>query len=89
MQNDETNQNGLDPDVREERALQPRTTASEGAFCDQCGRRLTGRKARFCSDRCRMRMRRTIEEERRRDLMNELHRAVRAVEVELLREVGS
>lgn len=89
MQNDETNQNGPDVEALEERALRPRTTASEGASCDRCGRPLTGRKQRFCSDRCRMRARRTIDEERRRDLMNELHRVVRAVEVELLREVGS
>ena len=48
MQNDEPNQNGLDPDVHEELALQPRTTASEGPFCAQCSRPLRGRQERFC-----------------------------------------
>lgn len=35
-----------------------RTTASHGQSCVRCGRLLTGRKERFCSDRCRMASRR-------------------------------
>ena len=63
------------------------TTASEPPSCTHCGRPLTGRKERFCSDRCRMRFRRTIEEKRRRDLIDQLREVVTEVEIELLGEV--
>lgn len=78
-------------DIKEEDglALQGRTTASESPSCAGCGRPLRGRQERFCSDRCRMRMRRTIEEERRRDLICRLREVTREIEVELLGEVGS
>jgi hypothetical protein len=40
-----------------------RTTASESRFCEGCGRPLTGRKRRCCSDRCRIRTRRQSSRE--------------------------
>lgn len=55
---------------------QPRTTASDGRSCEHCQGPLTGRKVRFCSDRCRMRKRR--EQERAR-----VHELLRRVETDL------
>jgi hypothetical protein len=52
---------GLGP---EDRGPESRTTASGGHSCASCGRPLTGRKERFCSDRCRMAMRRVKQRQR-------------------------
>lgn len=60
-----------------------RTTAFSGRSCNQCGRPLTGRKQRFCSDRCRMQDRRAKENRRRSDLLNRLRQAVSELEREL------
>lgn len=72
-------------------SLEPRTTASDTPSCAQCGRPLRGRQERFCSDRCRMRLRRDDEAIRRRELLGRLQDLVGEVETELLgdgREAG-
>lgn len=65
---------------------QPRTPASEARFCVGCGTPLTGRKQRFCSDRCRMRHRRTARAARRQCLLANLRQALSALEAELATE---
>jgi len=47
--NEETVARIIDP------ASESRTTASGDHSCEQCGKPLSGRKERFCSDGCRMR----------------------------------
>ena len=83
MQNDEPNQDRLDVDLREQRGSEPRTTASEGPSCDWCGRRLTGRKQRFCSDRCRMRRRRHAQRLKRLELLDTIEAAAQDLRNEL------
>ena len=51
-----------------------------GRSCEACGRRLTGRKHVFCSDRCRMRARRQA---RRIDLLNTIDATVEELRIEL------
>ena len=65
---------------------QPRTPASEARFCVGCSTPLTGRKQRFCSDRCRMRHRRTARAARRQCLLANLRQALSALEAELATE---
>ena len=69
------------------RVVEHRTTASDGRFCEQCGRPLTGRKERWCSDRCRMRVRRADEAARQRELLGNMRQALSALEAELVPEV--
>lgn len=46
-------------------SLVARTTGSEGPFCIECGRPVEGRRRNgFCSDACRMSVRRRRERER-------------------------
>jgi hypothetical protein len=54
MQSEETTPTNPEAARPQDRALEGRTTASDRQ-CKQCGEPLTGRKLRFCSDRCRMR----------------------------------
>ena len=67
---------------------QSRTTAFADGSCAECRRPLTGRKTRFCSDRCRMRAVRAAEAQHRRDLLDRLKQAVAEIEGELLGRVG-
>jgi hypothetical protein len=60
---------------------QPRTTACERGSCAQCGRALTGRKEKFCSDACRMRNCRIEHQAELAQLFQDLTRTV-----EMLRE---
>jgi predicted nucleic acid-binding Zn ribbon protein len=61
------------------------TTASDDQSCRQCGGPIRGRRRNgFCSDRCRMRVKREEEAERRRTLMSRLEEAVAAVALELV-----
>ncbi len=69
-------------------SVEARATASEGPSCEQCGVPLRGRKERFCSDRCRMRLRRETTVNRRHELVRQLREAVMAVEAELLNRSG-
>ena len=63
-----------------------RTPASVGRFCECCGGQLKGRKKRFCSDRCRMRARRTDHFIRIASLVTAMENAVAALKDELLNE---
>ena len=83
MQDDDFNQDGPDVHVLNDRGPESRTTASEERSCEHCGRGLTGRKQRFCSDRCRMKDRRAREDERRSDLLARLKGAVNDLENDL------
>ena len=83
MQNDERNHEGSDIQRPEDGGPEPRTTAFGGHSCEQCGGPLTGRKVRFCSDRCRMRNHRQTE---RRNLEVLFEQAERAL-ADLRREV--
>ena len=68
--------NAPDIAVTVERGPETRTTAFSGPSCEECGRVLTGRKTRFCSDRCRMRDRRRHQQLRRLDLLDTIMSAV-------------
>jgi hypothetical protein len=61
------------------------TTAVENRPCDHCGRHLTGRKERFCSDRCRMRDRRNRDQARIDELLQRLEDGLDALREELTR----
>ena len=61
-----------------------RTTASSTPSCGTCGRPLTGRKTRFCSDRCRMRDHRAASAARVADLLTTIDRSTAALRAELL-----
>jgi uncharacterized protein with Zn-ribbon domain DUF2116 len=67
----------------EYRTIEGRTTASETHSCEHCGEVLTGRKERFCSDRCRMKARRAKQQERVNELLTTIETAVSALRVEL------
>jgi hypothetical protein len=56
-------QNAAGPEVTpsDDLAAVSRRSASEGPSCERCKRPLTGKKERFCSDACRMRLRRDNE----------------------------
>ena len=79
------NQNDPDTSTLDVEALQPRTTASSGQSCEQCTRPLTGRKERFCSDRCRMRHQRDRDRRKRSELLDALSAAVEQLRREVLR----
>lgn len=66
-----------------DRRQEGRTTASEGLSCQECGVLLTGRKERFCSDRCRMKARRAKQQERVNELLAAIETAVCALRGEL------
>jgi hypothetical protein len=72
--------------VADETVVQTRTTASAGQSCERCGRPLTGRKKRFCSDACRMRDRRDRERARIAELFGRLESDVAALREELDRK---
>jgi hypothetical protein len=81
MQNEDFNQNGLDAQAPGDRGPGPRTTAS----CQHCGRPLTGRKERFCSDRCRMRVRRDDQSRRIAARLRSMEEAIEGLKDELKR----
>jgi predicted nucleic acid-binding Zn ribbon protein len=83
MQKDEHKRSRPDARVPENRGPETRTTASAGRFCEHCGRPLTGRKERFCSDRCRMAVRREHQRRRRLQLLNAIGAAVEELRREL------
>lgn len=83
MQNDERNQGESEGQEPENRGPQSRRSASESLSCEHCGRPLTGRKERFCSDRCRMRDRRDLEHRRRLELLNTIDAAVEELRIGL------
>lgn len=60
-----------------------RTTASARPSCERCGKGLTGRKVRFCSDACRMAARRESQVSRVRELLEGLESGVAALRKEL------
>jgi predicted nucleic acid-binding Zn ribbon protein len=66
-----------------------RTTASSAPSCATCGRPLTGRKTRFCSDRCRMRDHRAASAARVAALLAIIDRSTTALRVELLGDEGT
>ena len=72
--------------VPEHRSAEPRTTAFAGPSCEHCNRPLTGRKEKFCSDRCRMQERRAADRNRQGLLLARIKESVRALERELLGE---
>lgn len=84
---DDTPRMGPDSHQRDDPGPEPRTTAFEGPSCESCGRRLTGRKRRFCSDRCRMRDSRHGQQRRRLDLLKTIGAALEALREELVGEV--
>jgi predicted nucleic acid-binding Zn ribbon protein len=60
-----------------------RTTASAGQSCRRCGGPIGGRRRNgFCSDRCRMRVKREEEAKRRGEVLDRLREAVAEVEGE-------
>ena len=84
MENDKLNQTGPPAPSAKDSRPQPRTTASEEASCERCGRPLTGRKTQFCSDACRMRDRRDMARRRRLDLLDSISAAVKELRREVL-----
>jgi predicted nucleic acid-binding Zn ribbon protein len=84
MERDDLNRDGLDPQPLSDRCPQSRRSALESRSCEWCGRPLTGRKERFCSDRCRMRDRREQERKRVDGLLQRLESGVHALRDELL-----
>jgi predicted nucleic acid-binding Zn ribbon protein len=80
----ERGQNEPHAQGREDRGPETRTTASDGRSCEQCGRPLTGRKERFCSDRCRMAVRREQERARVDELLRRLEGDLNALREELV-----
>ena len=83
MQDETIDQN--DPDIArpEDRALEPRTTASPGQPCERCSRPLNGRKQRFCSDKCRMKAHRQQQAARVTSLINAIEESAKALKAEL------
>ena len=71
------------------RAPQPRTTPSDGPSCQHCKGPLTGRKARFCSDACRMADRRQSQRARIDELLQRVEQDLAALRGVLGGEVGS
>ena len=68
-----------------DRRPRSRRSASNGRLCEQCVRELTGRKERFCSDRCRMRRHRAKQAAHRGNLISTLEQTVAAVKDDLER----
>lgn len=60
-----------------------RRSASMGLLCEGCGEPLTGKKARWCSDACRMTRRREAQAARVSDYLTTIENAVAALRVEL------
>lgn len=87
MQNDKPSQTKPDAHPPEHRGPETRTPASEGHSCGLCERPLTGRKQRFCSDRCRMAVRRERERARLDQLVRRLEDALGALRQALVGEV--
>lgn len=68
----------------DDRGPEPRTTASLQHSCETCQRPLTGRKIRFCSDRCRMHERRATKAGRFSELLTTIEQATTALRQEFL-----
>ena len=64
------------------RGPETRTTASAG-HCERCRRPLTGRKQRYCSDGCRMAVRRETQATRIGELLTTIEESVAALRGEL------
>ena len=79
----ENSEAGTPPLLDNDTALKARTTASESPSCEGCNRPLTGRKTRFCSDRCRMRSRRLEARTRLNDLLTVIEQSVSSLREEL------
>lgn len=82
------NENQIDPDTQglEIDRLKTRTPASEHASCERCGDPLTGRKERFCSDACRMAVRRADQTRRIAAWLGSMEQAIAGLKDELLDE---
>ncbi len=62
-----------------------RTSACQRPSCRQCGGPIRGRRRNgFCSDRCRLRVRRAAVRARRQELVETMKQTLAAVEEELL-----
>ena len=85
-QAEQDGQTARDAHAEDGRLSEARTTASDGRFCDGCGCPLKGRKKRFCSDRCRMRARRTRQAMRIAVWLASMEKAIAALKHELLNE---
>lgn len=83
MERDNLDHDGPDELLLDDRGPEPRTTAFEGPTCEQCGHPLTGRKQRFCSDRCRMAVRRQVQVARIDALLSTIEASVAALRGEL------
>jgi hypothetical protein len=83
-----------DPNDGSNRQLAPehRTTALTGSSCGGCGKPLTGRKRLFCSDSCRMKVRRSAGDEQVSSLLKRLEAVLcelRAVlHIDVMKERG-
>jgi hypothetical protein len=77
------NQEGPAARPLDESGPEPRTTAFSSQSCERCQRPLTGRKERFCSDRCRMAVRRQSQTARVRRLLTAIEESVAALRGEL------
>jgi predicted nucleic acid-binding Zn ribbon protein len=87
MQNDERNQNEAEVQRPEDHGPESRRAALGGHSCEWCEGPLTGRKERFCTDRCRMRRRRERQRTRVDELLQRLEGDLHALRAELVREV--
>jgi hypothetical protein len=84
MQDDDFDPTRLDPQGDEATCPKSRTTAFLSRSCERCGKGLTGRKKRFCSDRCRIRFRRAKELTGLKHLIARLQDAVNDVALALV-----
>jgi hypothetical protein len=82
--NDNPNANGR---PAREVGIETRTTGSQAQSCRHCGRPIRGRRRNgFCSDRCRMRVRREKDAARIDDLLRQVEDGVGALREELIGE---
>jgi hypothetical protein len=83
MQDDDSNRGRPDVQGADVRGPETRTTAFLGQSCERCGVELTGRKTRFCSDRCRMAVRRERRAERIRERFLDVEQSLAALRDEV------
>jgi hypothetical protein len=79
----ERKQNESDVQRPEDRGPESRRAPLEGHSCEWCEGPLTGRKLRFCSDRCRMRHRRKEQAARINGLLRTIEESVASLRGEL------
>jgi predicted nucleic acid-binding Zn ribbon protein len=82
MQGGDFNEKEANAQGHGDRGPETRTTACAGQ-CRLCGRPLTGRKQRFCSDACRMAARRERQQHRGLELLNTIVGAVEELRADL------